>query len=482
MPWKPRILALSWDIGVILLTGALAYLLRFIQAPPEAQVPAATIYLIASGLVGCLLWWLFGFSRRSLRHATQADAQLLGLIAICTPIAGLIASFLFDRGEALPRSIIILHFLLLVGGLVGARAFAKSVILGPPRASNADEEAGPVQNVILIGDGPGISAYIKALMAVGISRTKVAAAYVFDQYLDGTTIRGQRVSLVKPALWAEIATLTGDKGPDCIVIAANPATLSKELRDFLAVTDLRVSFFGWSRDQSMLEGVGAPDVNDRRKLSSIARTYLPWKRLADIMFASVGLILAAVPLAIAAFLVRIFLGAPVTFWQWRPGRYGQSIKVLKLRSMRHAIDGQGRRLSDAERVGWFGTALRRSRLDELPQLFSILIGDMSLVGPRPLIHQQQKPDSIRLLVRPGLTGWAQVNGGQLLSEGDKETLDCWYVENLTLMLDVKIIIMTFWVVLFGDKVPEGMAAKADPLAGDELYGKAHVGNLGTREQ
>jgi lipopolysaccharide/colanic/teichoic acid biosynthesis glycosyltransferase len=482
MPWRPRNFALLWDIVVISLSGVLAHYLRLIQAPPEARTITVTSYLLAAGIVGMVTWWLFGFNRRSIRHATRSDAHMLGLIAICAPLGGLIVSFLFDRGAALPRSILILHFLLLVGGLIGARVFAKLVFLEQFTVPKPMVSKGAAQEILLIGDGPGISSYIKALRAVGSSRTTVQAAYVLDSHLEGTTIRGQKVLAPNDALWSQLRDATVDQlsqheGPSRLVVAANPALLSLEFRAALAETTMPVSFFGWSGHRSDLEGEANFNLVGTPKMRRVAPFYMPWKRLFDIAVATTGLIVAAIPLAVAAIAVRLILGSPVTFWQWRPGRYGQSIRVLKLRSMRDAIDGEGRRLSDAERLGWFGTLLRRSRLDELPQLYSILIGEMSLVGPRPLIHQQQRPDSVRLLVRPGLTGWAQVNGGQLLSEADKERLDCWYVDNLSFALDLKIMVKTVWVVLFGDRVPEGMAAKADPLAGEELYEKAQPSTL-----
>jgi lipopolysaccharide/colanic/teichoic acid biosynthesis glycosyltransferase len=126
-----------------------------------------------------------------------------------------------------------------------------------------------------------------------------------------------------------------------------------------------------------------------------------------------------------------------------------------------AHDASGRRRSDAERVSALGHLLRRTRLDELPQLFSILLGHMSFVGPRPLLPVDQPAGhSARLLVRPGLTGWAQIKGGRIISAEDKAALDVWYVRNASLALDLRILLGTIPMVLFGERVAEDAIAQA----------------------
>ena len=130
--------------------------------------------------------------------------------------------------------------------------------------------------------------------------------------------------------------------------------------------------------------------------------------------------------------IAIDLGLPVVFWQSRPGRYGRPFKLYKFRTMRAPHDEQGNRIPDERRVSKLGALLRLTRLDELPQLYNILVGEMSFVGPRPLLISHHEPGTHdRLLVRPGLTGWAQVNGGRKLSTEDKATLDLWYVAHLS---------------------------------------------------
>jgi lipopolysaccharide/colanic/teichoic acid biosynthesis glycosyltransferase len=156
---------------------------------------------------------------------------------------------------------------------------------------------------------------------------------------------------------------------------------------------------------------------------------------------------------LVAALVAIDLGFGISFSQQRPGLFGRPFKLHKFCTMAGAHDAKGRRLSDEERMSGIGRFLRRTRLDELLQLHNILVGHMSFVGPRPLLPVDQPAAyAARLLVRPGLTGWAQVKGGRTISAADKAALDVWYVRNASLKLDLKIMAHTAPIVLFGERV------------------------------
>jgi lipopolysaccharide/colanic/teichoic acid biosynthesis glycosyltransferase len=170
------------------------------------------------------------------------------------------------------------------------------------------------------------------------------------------------------------------------------------------------------------------------------------KRIVDIISAGAGLILGAPLLAVVALAVRLTMGTPVLFRHPRAGQHGSPIMVLKVRTMTDARGPGGELLADRERLSPFGRVLRSTSLDELPQLWAVLRGEMSLVGPRPLplaYVSRYSPDQRRRLdVKPGLTGWAQVNGRNALTWPDKLALDVWYVEHQTIWLDFKIIAMT----------------------------------------
>lgn len=180
------------------------------------------------------------------------------------------------------------------------------------------------------------------------------------------------------------------------------------------------------------------------------------KRLMDIVGSLSGLLLLSPVILLLALLVRFKLGSPVLFRQVRPGMDGEAFEMAKFRTMTDARDAQGELLPDVDRLTGFGQFLRSSSLDELPELWNVLKGDMSLVGPRPLLMEYlplySRRQARRHEVRPGVTGWAQINGRNALSWEDKFELDVWYVENRTLWLDVKILIMTVWKVLKKDDI------------------------------
>lgn len=175
------------------------------------------------------------------------------------------------------------------------------------------------------------------------------------------------------------------------------------------------------------------------------------KRTLDLFFAFVALVLLAPVLLILAILIRQKMGSPVFFRQTRAGFHGYPFEVIKFRTMKNSVDATGRLLSDAERLTKFGRMLRTTSLDELPELWCILRGDMSFVGPRPLLMEYlplySAEQARRHDVLPGLTGWAQVNGRNALSWKEKFELDVWYVDNLSMTLDLKIMAMTLGTVL-----------------------------------
>lgn len=175
------------------------------------------------------------------------------------------------------------------------------------------------------------------------------------------------------------------------------------------------------------------------------------KRLLDLLIAIPCFILASPFMLLAGLAILIGEGRPVFFLQPRPGHNGRIFTIIKFRSMRNAYDRQGRPLPDAQRLSRLGSFLRATSIDELPELINVLKGDISLVGPRPLLVQyleRYTPEQARRHnVMPGITGWAQINGRNALTWEDKFRLDTWYVDHWSLWLDVKILALTIWKVL-----------------------------------
>ena len=175
------------------------------------------------------------------------------------------------------------------------------------------------------------------------------------------------------------------------------------------------------------------------------------KRVLDIAIASTALVILSPVYAFVAYKVRKNLGSPVLFRQVRPGLYGQPFEMIKFRSMKDAVDVQGNPLPDSVRLTSFGKMLRSSSLDEMPELWNVIKGEMSIVGPRPLLTEYlplyNAEQAKRHNVRPGMTGHAQVNGRNAISWEEKFKLDTWYVENQSLWLDFKIMLKTVQKVL-----------------------------------
>ena len=185
------------------------------------------------------------------------------------------------------------------------------------------------------------------------------------------------------------------------------------------------------------------------------------KRIFDIIASLCGLILLSPVIAIVAWQISRKLGSPVLFRQPRPGRHAEIFEMIKFRSMRDAVDENGNTLPDSERLTPFGEKLRSTSLDELPGLWNVLKGDMSLVGPRPLLVEYlplyNEEQSKRHNVRPGITGWAQVNGRNAISWEEKFKLDVWYVNNQDLWLDIKIIFLTIFKILKKENIEHSVA-------------------------
>lgn len=193
------------------------------------------------------------------------------------------------------------------------------------------------------------------------------------------------------------------------------------------------------------------------------------KRILDIIIASTALILLSPLYLYVAYKVKKNLGSPVLFRQVRPGLHGKPFEMIKFRTMKDAIDERGNPLPDSERLTPFGKMLRSSSLDEMPELWNVIKGDMSIVGPRPLLMEYlplyNKEQAKRHDVRPGMTGHAQVNGRNAISWEQKFKLDTWYVENRSLWLDFKIMLQTVKKVIAKDDINEAGEATMTKFTG-----------------
>lgn len=193
------------------------------------------------------------------------------------------------------------------------------------------------------------------------------------------------------------------------------------------------------------------------------------KRIFDLVASVLALLILAPVFLVLAVSIRLRLGSPVLFRQHRPGLYGRRFTMLKFRTMTDERGIDGYLLSDAQRLTKCGRILRNTSLDELPELWNVLKGDMSLVGPRPLLMEYlplyTKEQARRHEVRPGVTGWAQVNGRNALSWNERFALDVWYVDNQSVWLDLKILFLTAWKVIRREGISQPGHATMEPFKG-----------------
>jgi len=194
------------------------------------------------------------------------------------------------------------------------------------------------------------------------------------------------------------------------------------------------------------------------------------KRILDLTLALILVIVLAPFLLEIGLLIRILMGAPVLFSQRRPGRRSRPFTLVKFRTMRDGRDARGKPLPDEMRLTSFGRVLRNLSLDELPAMFNVFKGEMSLVGPRPLLMQyldRYTPEQMRRHeALPGLTGWAQINGRNVLSWGEKFALDVWYIDHRSLGLDVQIMALTIWKILKREGINQPGQATAEEFMGE----------------
>jgi lipopolysaccharide/colanic/teichoic acid biosynthesis glycosyltransferase len=193
------------------------------------------------------------------------------------------------------------------------------------------------------------------------------------------------------------------------------------------------------------------------------------KRVVDVLISSFALFLLAIPMLFLSLQIWRRMGSPIFFQQTRPGLGGEPFEMVKFRTMSNTYDSSGNLLGDAQRITSFGKFLRSTSLDELPELWNVLKGDMSLVGPRPLLMEYiplYSPEQARRhVIRPGITGWAQVNGRNAISWDEKFRLDVWYVDNQSLLLDFRIILLTIKKVFFREDIAEKGQATMSKFTG-----------------
>lgn len=403
--------------------------------------------------------------------------QILKMAALASAFAAA-AAFSVWRLELVPRSLPIIHFAVLVALLAGWRALAGARARRRQGAARLVRRA-PRVSTLIVGVAPAASLFIRLLKSMKDVRLHIVGLLDDDRRLHGRSVDGH-VILGGVDRFEAVVMELASHGVELqrVLIAYLDPEAEKAAREALqdacaqrgipleSISDrLCLPFLGSAGDDAPVSTYGLSKTR--------AQKYLAVRRYLDAALAFTGLILLSPLIALVALVIRVRLGAPVTFWQQRVGLHGDPIVVHKFRTLAPAVDADGRMLSLEERASGLGRFLRAVRLDELPQLYDVVRGRMNLIGPRPLLPVDLAHDcSVRQSVVPGLTGWAQVHGGKEISADEKNALDEWYVYHASPSLDLKIIWSTIRIVVSGDRRKDDAILQAMSFRAKRMSEKA----------
>lgn len=498
-----RLIALGIDLVLVSAATLLAFAIRdnFDISPHRFTVMAP--HLAITVVAAMIVLPVMGLHRSMWRFSSMSDYLYVLAASVVIVLAAVILSFLIYRLDGIARSVPLLQSILILLFLVGGRVFMRlrHANRRKPVSQFSAVETTTLKpsSVLIVGLNRLTELYLQAAQEMSTGRTHVAGLLGQGERQTGRLMHRYPV-LGTPEQLNDILKDLEIHGVfiDRIVIAVKWTNLSANAQAALRLVEgtsnvqltLLAESLGFADSGSAMtmasssipdfdppnSGLALMDIGnakesdrsdtalkvDANECDELKKNrYWTLKRGLDILGA-LGLIFLLTPIMLlVTFLALVDVGRPVFFWQQRPGLGGRPFRLRKIRTMKAAHDESGRLLTDSQRLSAVGRALRATRLDELPQLFQILAGQMSFVGPRPLLPVDQPVGfAARLLVRPGLTGWAQVKGGRHLSAIDKAALDVWYVRNAGFWLDAEILLRTAGILLFGEKTNAEAIRKA----------------------
>jgi len=493
------------DLSLLLLAIVGAFLLRENFELSVARLIHTIPYFTATAIAAVLVLPVSGINRSIWRMSSMSNYVRIFQAITVVIIAAVALTFAYNRMTGVVRSLPILHGILATCLLIGARVLMRLRYLArqtrktaiAPMKIVADT---PVLSVLVVGISRLTEIYLQSIAELASGRFEVIGILGRSNRHVGRLVGSNKVLGLSEDIEGVVQDLeVHGQFVNRIIVTTAYSALSLETRSALR----RIKQSGSIELQFLCERLGLEsephissdkaarftDPSQEHPGFEIApdditamgrRNYWKVKRFGDFIGAAILLLVLLPVMLLVGTLVAMTIGFPVTFWQQRPGLGGRPFRLLKFRSMASAYTSAGQRLSDKARISLVGNFLRRTRLDELPQLFNILNGDMSFVGPRPLLgRDQSKACFARLLVRPGLTGWAQVVGGRIISAEDKAALDVWYVKNASLWLDLLILARTVPIVVFGERTAEALIKRAwfELREAGILRGEmAHIGN------
>jgi lipopolysaccharide/colanic/teichoic acid biosynthesis glycosyltransferase len=458
-----RIMLSSWDAAWILASPLLALYLRDGGLAPQNGWESIAVYWLITAGFSVLAMFAFRIPDSMMRYFTVHDALDIYKAAAVAELVTCVVLFTFTRLDGIPRSMPLIHGMLLATGLAAARLLF--LHYGENESTEYHISGG---RVILIGANRVSAFFIKMLNAYPPEQQRVVGILDDRPEMAGRAISGVRI-VGGPDRLGSIIDEFSIHGVDIEkVIVAGEGLVSQaallELERVCGAREIDLCFL------PRMLGVSVPrsaasvaSVLPAREVPSPALpSYFVLKRWIDVI-GSLALIVLLFPfLLIGTFLALLDVGSPILFWQERLGRNGRSFLIYKFRTLRSPFDQDGNPILENRRLSGIGRFLRASHIDELPQLLNVLIGDMSLIGPRPLLPADQPSSTkVRLLIRPGITGWAQVNGGKLVTPEEKQKLDEWYVRSASLWIDIYIALMTLKIVLRSAETSEESLADAE---------------------
>ncbi len=461
------------DLAIVAITAVLAVVLRdnlelktqsFDNLIPYISLNiSVAVPIIISHRLNSSIW----------RYSGLADLVPILSATVLIVTLSTTASFVWARMDGVARSLPVLHGVLMFGAMVSARYFMRLLHVRrqamrplPVPVPLASTNGFVQESVLIIGVNEVSRLFLDVQAHSGAPRIAGIISHspkhggrslgtyrilgdVADLDLILRDLEVHGVFVTRVLLVVPFAALSPDGQIKLQYLQDTSDIRVDRIDDFFNADGLSARV-GHVRGPSMVDSAQVALPQPRQAVRP--PMYHAIKRPLDFIAALAAVTILA-PIIVLVFVVNgIDLKGWPVFWQQRPGRNGKPINVLKFRTMGSAYDEAGRSRNDAERMTRFGHILRRSRLDELPQLFNVLRGEMSFIGPRPLLPRDQPDDARgRLMVRPGITGYAQVNGGRLIDREKKADLDDWYVENASLWLDLKIAFKTLMTMISGDQ-------------------------------
>jgi lipopolysaccharide/colanic/teichoic acid biosynthesis glycosyltransferase len=473
-----------YDIAWAAVSPALAFIVRHGGID---HLDAMLTYCGTAFIASLLTFQLFKISQPMSRFFSAPDAvEVVRACSISVAVAGAFL-FTFTRMDETPRAVPLIHFFVLATGLIAGRSISR-IRYRQRQARKHECISEAVENIVIVGVSRLAWFYSKLVEEFAHAESQIVALLDEGSRLQHRSLNGYLIA-GSPSHASKIFDEYAAHGVEIhkIVLAILPENLSgaawgeierisKQRGIALEILPERLLL---SPSSEKITRIHSGDfLHDHSSPSG--RWLWKLKRIVDILFAATVLLVVSPLAIIVALLVLFDVGYPVVFWQQRLGRFGRPLHVYKFRTIRAPFDRKGHPVPESERLSPVGEFLRATRLDEIPQLWNILTGEMSVVGPRPLLPiDQPNTYSTRLDVRPGLTGLAQISGGKLLSIEEKDAFDEHYVRHGSIFLDFSIMARTLWVMVRGDRRNEAVIAAA--LAEKQEHGKAKNTILRTRE-